>query len=66
MHDAEHEGEENDDPPWDGETSPALRAVVPRDETMEFEEFGETDERGNVELGVVNGVYNLKIWRQSY
>lgn len=55
VHNHEHDGEEGDDTPQSGHTSPAFRPVIPGYQTVEFEEFGESDEGRDEFCGVGQG-----------
>ena len=67
MHNHEHDGEEGDDTPQCRQAGPAFCPVVPGNQAMEFEEFGESDERRDVfgGLGQGEGVDYLRRGKSS-
>ena len=67
MHNHEHDGEEGDDTPQSRQAGPAFCPVVPGNQAMEFEEFGESDERRDVfgGLGQGEGVDYLRRGKSS-
>ena len=67
MHNHEHDGEKCDDAPQSRQAGPAFRPVVPGNQAVEFEEFGESDQRRDVfgGLGQGEGVDYLKRGKSS-